>query len=64
MPDPVSRHLKAVFKKAISQLITITAASGALLYLKCPYQAKVMKILETSNKATVAVIDPHRKSLI
>src|SRR5580658_2196871 len=40
--------------KAISQLTTITLNKGAWRYLRWPYQAKVMKILErVSNRIVV-----------
>jgi hypothetical protein len=35
------------------QLATITIHSGESLYFKCPYQAKVMKMLEMVRRMTV-----------
>src|SRR5256885_15481488 len=38
-------------KNAIPQLATITRKRGAVLYLRWPYQAKVMKTLATVNSS-------------
>src|SRR5579864_7741669 len=35
------------------QLTRITSASGLLRYFRCPYQAKVMKMLEMVSRMTV-----------
>src|SRR6185369_1344257 len=40
-------------KKAIPQLTRIVAMSGAFLYLRCPYQATVMKVLEIIRSTIV-----------
>ena len=48
--------------KAISQLTTIASTSGADLCFKCPYQAKVMNVLEMKRRHTVS-IQAHRTSL-
>src|SRR6266404_2621559 len=39
-------------KKAIPQLETITSQSGELLYRRCPYQAKVIKVFEIVKSTT------------
>src|ERR1700693_1471122 len=44
---------KQYSKKAIIQLITITLNSGTSRYFRWPYQAKVMKMLETVSSAIV-----------
>src|SRR5208337_906320 len=44
---------KQYSKKAIIQLITITFNNGTLRYFRWPYQAKVMKMLETVSRAIV-----------
>src|SRR5580700_1737187 len=44
---------KQYSKKAIIQLITITLNNGTSRYFRWPYQAKVMKILETVSRAMV-----------
>jgi hypothetical protein len=36
----------------MSQLIAIASDSGESLCFKCPYQAKVVKMLERDNKST------------
>src|ERR1700680_3759733 len=48
---------KQYSKKAISQLTTITLYSGTSRYFKCPYQAKVMKMLEMVSSA-IAFMGP------
>src|ERR1700722_8238316 len=45
--------LKKYSKKSIIQLITITLNRGTLRYLRWPYQAKVMKMLEKVSSAIV-----------
>jgi len=40
-------------KSAIDQLTKITRSRGLLLYFRCPYQARVMKIFEMISKTTV-----------
>src|SRR5690606_21829115 len=40
-------------KKAMPQLTRITAASGAALYFRWPYQAKVMKTFEAKRRPIV-----------
>src|SRR5690242_13367598 len=42
--------------KAISQLTRITLKRGAWRYFKCPYQAKVMKILEMVRSNIVVML--------
>lgn len=37
------------------QLIIITSQSGALLNLRCPYHAKVIKTFATKSRATGAI---------
>lgn len=49
MADAVGGNLKAIFEKAIPQLARITVHRAADLYLRWPYQAKVMKIFETTS---------------
>ncbi|MNT89866.1 hypothetical protein D3C72_2306730 [compost metagenome] len=39
-------------KNAMPQLSSTTVISGALLYLRCPYQAKVMKMLLPNSNST------------
>src|SRR5690606_37294814 len=39
-------------KNAMPQLMMITAVSGADLNLRCPYQAKVMKMFDRTNRPT------------
>lgn len=46
---------KQYSKNAIPQLTKITAHSADDLNFKCPYHAKVMKILEISNKNIGAI---------
>jgi len=40
-------------KKAIPQLINITSRKAEVLNFKCPYQAKVMNMLESKSKPIV-----------
>ena len=40
---------------AMPQLTAIAVVSGALLYFRCPYQAKVMKMLENSSRTMGAM---------
>src|ERR1700730_3044554 len=42
---------KQYSKKAIPQLTKITFHKASLRYFKCPYQANVMKILETVSSS-------------
>ncbi len=51
MTDAVGRHRQAIFEKAIPQLISTTCHRMALGKRNCPYQAKVMKMLETNRSA-------------
>src|SRR3954464_10378382 len=46
------------------QLMRMTLNSGALRYLRCPYQANVMKTLETSSSNTVSMrkLQENRRS--
>src|SRR5262249_48440379 len=44
--------------KAISQLTRMTRGSGALRYLRWPYQAMVMKMLEMVSSTTVVMGPP------
>src|SRR5271170_4788671 len=41
--------------KAISQLMTMTLNRGAWRYFRCPYQAKVMKMLERVRSRIVVM---------
>jgi hypothetical protein len=50
--------------KAISQLTIITVNKGALAYLRCPYQAKVMKMLDIRSRTTVFIISSTHRGLI
>lgn len=50
MSDPVGGTCIAYSKNAIPQLIRMTRSKGAALNFRCPYQAKVMKIFDISNK--------------
>src|ERR1700719_3108715 len=40
---------------AVSQLITMTLNSGAWRYFRCPYQAKVMKMLDSVRSRIVVM---------
>ena len=58
-PQPVGWHLKAIFEKATAQLKAMTPMRGnaanqlnSSRIFRCPYQAKVMKMLEKTNKMT------------
>src|SRR5690606_21645557 len=48
-PSRLAGTIRQYSKNAIPQLTRITANSGEDLYFRCPYQAKVMKILEASS---------------
>src|SRR5690606_39846515 len=45
-PSRLAGTIRQYSKNAIPQLTRITANSGEDLYFRCPYQAKVMKMLE------------------
>ena len=60
--DVVCRHHKAVFEKAMPQDAGISSQIGALGNLSCPYQAKVMKILEMQSRITGATISQFIES--
>src|SRR6202048_3172957 len=47
---------KQYSKKAIPQLTKITFHKASCRYFKCPYQAKVMKILETVSNNIVRML--------
>jgi hypothetical protein len=51
---------KQYSKNAIAQLAAIRRGSGALRYFKCPYQAKVMKILEIVSRTMVVIGEQFR----
>src|ERR1700730_12862272 len=53
---------KQYSKKAIPHLTKITFHKASLRYFKCPYQANVIKILETVNSSMVrtSVALPHK----
>jgi len=55
-PNTIGRDLKAIFKNAMPQLIRMTLKSGACRYFRCPYQAKVMKILEMVSRTIVVIL--------
>jgi hypothetical protein len=42
--------------KAMAQLIRMTLKRGALRYFKCPYQAKVIKMLEIVRRMMVYIL--------
>src|SRR5882724_333897 len=50
---------KQYSKKAIPQLTKITFHKASLRYFKCPYQANVMKTLETVNRRMVRTRVSH-----
>src|SRR5262245_44874751 len=49
-PRRLAGTWKQYSRKAIPQLASTTIQSGELLKLRCPYQAKVMKTLETMRR--------------
>src|SRR5690606_14908715 len=52
LPMRLAGTIRLYSKKAMPQLTTIAMNSGALLYLRWPYQAKVMNTLLASSNST------------
>ena len=55
VPDPVGRHLETILDESNPPADEITIHKGESLYLRCPYQAKVMKVLETVSSRIVCI---------
>src|ERR1041385_697473 len=55
---------KVYSKKAIPQLISVTFHSGTFWYLRWPYQAKVIKMLEIKRKIIVSMRGPLAHSQV
>jgi hypothetical protein len=53
--DAVRGHLKTIFEKAMPQLTMITFQRASFRYFRCPYQAKVMKMLEIKSNTMVLI---------
>src|SRR6476620_9789306 len=53
LPMRLAGTWKQYSKKAMPQLIIVTFHNGTFWYLRCPYHAKVIKILEISSRRMV-----------
>src|SRR5580765_8584206 len=53
LPMRLAGTWKQYSKKAMPQLIIVTFHSGTFWYLRCPYQAKVIKMLEINKRKMV-----------
>src|SRR5215213_3467450 len=58
LPMRLAGTMKQYSRNAMPQLTRIVSTSGALLCLRWPYQAKVMKTLEMSNSVIVSMLLP------
>ena len=52
LPIRLAGTISRYSKKAMPQLTRITVSSGACLYFRCPYQAKVMNTLLPSRSSS------------
>jgi len=55
-PRRLAGTIKQYSKKAMPQLIRITFQSAVPWCFKCPYQAKVMKVLEITKSIMVRIV--------
>jgi hypothetical protein len=55
VPDPISRHLKAVFDKGNAPVLNNRDSQGRILELQIPIPGKVMKMLDTVSNRMVCI---------
>src|SRR3954464_8648971 len=57
LPSRLAGTWKEYSKKAIPQLMSVTFHNGTFWYLRCPYHANVMKMLEIRSRTIVIILD-------